>query len=168
MEEIHGNPRLLRARHGAAAWTGSGPQQGRTPLGTAGHDSRPAGGAARLARGPEYVITERRTLPPNEARLMRISVRAFTALMLLENNVSGHAAAPTTEEVAFAAATAVHTGYIELSDDSSSSDEHVAEYIANNRRTMGGTGYRPVRSAPSSAARGAAAYPSAPARRRFQ
>lgn len=147
-------------------WTGSGPQQGQPPLGTAGRGPRPAGGAARLARGLEYVRTERRTLPPNEARLMGISVRAFNiALGLLENNAGGHPSAPTPEEVAFAAASAVNAGIIELSD-SSSSDEHVEEHIANNRRTGGGTGYSPVRSTPSSATRGSVAYPDAPARRR--
>ena len=147
-------------------WTGSGPQQGQPPLGTAGRGPRPAGGAARLARGLEYVRTERRTLPPNEARIMGISVRAINiALGLLENNAGGHPSAPTPEEVAFAAASAVNAGIIELSD-SSSSDEHVEEHIANNRRTGGGTGYRPVRSTPSSATRGSVAYPDAPARRR--
>jgi len=146
-------------------WTSPGPQRERPPRSNTARNQRPSGETARPMRGPAFVRTERRALPPNEARLMQISVRAFTALMLLENDTSGHAAAPSPEEVAFAAATAVHGGLIELCD-SSSSDENVSEYMANNRRTGGGTGYRPVRSAPSSAARGAPAYPGPPARRR--
>ena len=117
-------------------------------------------------RGPEFVRTNRRMLPPNEARLMQISVQAFTALMLLENDTSGRAAAPSPEEVASAAARTVREGIIECCDSSSSSEENVREYMANNRRTQGGAGYRPVRSAPSATARGAPANPGPPARRR--
>jgi len=149
----------------AQPWMGADPQQGQPPLGTETRGSRPTVDPGRLMRGPEFVRTERRTLPPREARLMRISVQAFTALMLLENEAGGHPTAPTPEDVAFAAATAVRTGIIELSD-SSSSEENVAEYIANHRRARGGTAYRPVRrSTPSTVARGAAAYPGPPVRR---
>ena len=158
-------------------WAGPGPHLGRPPQdGQAWGRHRPSAAATerrdaersnhnRRRRGPEFVRTNRLTMPPNEARLMQISVQAFTAFMLLENDTSGRAPAPTPEEVAAAAARGVREGIIEYCD-SSSSEGRAGESEANDRRAQGGAGYRPVRSAPSATARRAPADPGPPARRR--
>ena len=159
-------------------WTGPGPRWGWDLQDGQARDRRRSNAAAaerrdaarpnhgRRRRGPEFVRTNRLTMPPNEARLMRLSIQAFTALMLLEDNASGRAPAPTPDEIAAAAARVVHDGIIECCDSSSSSEERTREVATDSRQAQDGAGYRPVRSAPSVAARGAPADPGPPARRR--
>jgi len=119
----------------------------------------------RRRRGPEFVRTNRPAKPPYEARLVRLAVQAFAALMLRQGNTNESAPAPTPEEIATAVATVVHDDMVERCDSSSSSGERSREVATDNRRARDGAGYRPVRTAPSVAARRAPANPGPPARR---
>ena len=121
---------------------------------------------SRRRRGPGFVRTNRLTIPPYEARLVRLAVQAFAALMLRQGNTIENAPAPTPDEIATAVARVVHDDMIECCDSSSSSGERSREVATDNRRARDGAGYRPVRTAPSVAARRAPADPGPPARRR--
>ena len=117
-------------------------------------------------RGPEFVRTSRPTMPTYEARVVRLAVQAFAALMVSRSNANDDPPAPTLEEMATAVATVVHDDIVVRCDSSSSSGgERPAEVATDNRRARDGVGYRPVRTAPSTAARRAPANPRPPVRR---
>ena len=119
----------------------------------------------RRRRGPEFVRTSRPSMPTHDARVVRLAVQAFASLMVDRSNASDELPAPTLEEIATAVATVVHDDIVVSCDSSSSGGERAAVVTTDNRRTSDGIGYRPVRAAPSSAARSAPANPRPPVRR---
>jgi len=124
---------------------------------------RPQHGMRR--RGPEFVRTSRPSMPTHEARVVRLAVQAFASLMVDRSNASDELPAPTLEEIATAVATVVHDDIVVRCDSSSSGGERPAVVTTDNRRARDGIGYRPVRAAPSTAARRAPANPRPPVRR---
>ena len=119
----------------------------------------------RRRRGPEFVRTSRPSMPTHDARVVRLAVQAFASLMVDRSNASEELPAPTLEEIATAVATVVHDDIVVRCDSSSSGGERAAVATTDNRRASDGIGYRPVRAAPSSAARRAPANPRPPVRR---
>ena len=89
-------------------------------------------------RGTEFVRANRPAMPPYEARLVRLAVQAFAALMLRQGNTNDSAPAPTPEEIATAAATVVHDDMVERCDSSSSSGERSREVATDNRGARDG------------------------------
>ena len=127
------------------------------------NDERPEHGGRR--RGPDFVRTTRQSMPPHDARVVRLAVQAFASLMVDRSNASDQLPAPTLEEITMAVATVVHEDIVVRCDSSSSGGERAAVPTTSDRRTDGEVGYGPVRAANPSAARRGPAGPRPSAKR---
>ena len=118
-----------------------------------------------LRRGPGFVRSTRRSIPPHDARVVRLAVQAFASLMVDRSNASDHLPPPTPEEITMAVATVVHEDIVVRCDSSSSGEERAAVPSSSDRLTDGDVGYGPVRAANPAAARRGPAGPRPSAKR---